>query len=342
MSARGGVKGHLADLTAQIMGADADAADVATTASPRVRGSGAIGAPNELAQFSVGYQELERKVEVLEGQKGRAIRVRMDLCDEGPHHTMPVDPERVEKLKLNIKENGQSSPALLRRKTDGRFEILAGRHRKVAMTELGEQEWDAVLKDVDDDQAERLTFYDNLLAPNLTDYARFMGFSRRKQSRGLTDQQLADESGVSRTTIVRLMSFQNLPGRALKAIAGMPTKVAALVSGNFVMDLAKLVPKHATRVDEAMEQLAVGTMAISDVLKWVENSQPAKAAPPQINPHIVRLGKTTFAKVSRKEGRVIIDFADKEQAEALEKAFIALLDEQVRKLTSKGEKSLRK
>lgn len=339
MSARGGVKGHLADLTAQIMGTDTDEAVVTT---PRVRGSGAVGAPNELAQFSVGYQELERKVEMLEEQKGKPIRVRMDLCDEGPHHTMPIDPERVEKLKPNIKENGQSSPALLRRKPDGRFEILAGRHRKVAMTELGEEEWDAVLKDVDDDQAERLTFYDNLLAPNLTDYARFMGFSRRKQSKGLTDQQLADESGVSRPTIVRLMSFQNLPERALKAIAGMPTKAAVLVSGNFVMDLGKLVPKYANRVCEAMEQVAAGALAVSDVMRWVENSQPSKAPRMRVEPHVVRLGKATFAKVSRKEGRVVIDFADKEQAGPLEKAIVALINDHARKLAPKSEKPARK
>lgn len=337
MSARGGVKGHLADLTAQIMGAGADAADAIAT-PPRVRGSGSVGAPNELAQFSVGYQELERKVEMLEGQQGKPIRVRMDLCDEGPHHTMPIDPERVEKLKPNIKKIGQTSPALLRRKPDGRFEILAGRHRKVALTELGEEEWDAVLKDVDDDKAERLTFYDNLLAPNLTDYARFMGFSRRKQSKGLTDQQLADESGVSRPTIVRLMSFQNLPERALKAIAGMPSKAAALVSGNFVMDLVKLVPKNANRVCEAMEQVAAGTLAVSDVMRWVENSQPSKAPGTRVEPHVVRLGKATFAKVSRKEGRVVIDFADKEQAGPLEKAIISLINETARKLAPKAEK----
>lgn len=340
MSARGGVKGHLADLTAQIMGGDPDSSVVTT---PRVRGSGAIGAPNELALFSVGYQELERKVEMLEGQKGKPIRVRMDLCDEGGHHTMPIDPERVEKLKANMQENGQSSPALLRRKPDGRFEILAGRHRKVAMTELGEEEWDAVLKDVDDDQAERLTFYDNLLAPNLTDYARFMGFYRRKQSKGLTDQQLADESGVSRSTIVRLMSFQNLPERALKAIAGMPTKVAALMSGNLVMDLGKLVPKDANRVCEAIEQVAAGTLAVSDVMKWVENSQVPKTTPvPRVEPHVVRLGKAHFAKVLRKEGRVVIDFADKEQAELLEKVIVSLINDHVSKLAPHAEKPRRK
>jgi ParB family chromosome partitioning protein len=306
------------------------------------RAASNISAPAALMAMNSGYKGLQDEVGRLRKDVGKPIRVRMDLCDDGPHHTTPLDPERVANLQANMKENGQSSPALLRLKPDGRYDIIAGRHRKAALLELGEEEWDGVLKDIDDDQAERLTFYDNLLAPTLTDYARFMGFARRKQTKGLTDQQLAEEAGVSRTTVVRLMSFQNLPKRALKAVSTMPTRVGLSVTGYFVIELVKLVPKYAERVDEAMEQVAAGALAVGDVLGWIENEPPAKPQRVRVEPRTIRLGKSTFAKVSRKEGRVVVEFADKDHAASLEKAIGDLIEEHSRKLTPKAEKASRK
>lgn len=326
-----GLQGHLSRITEGLK----DLSDDETTTPPPAGASPAkkaMPATSSLAHFS-------DELAALRETAGQPMRVRMDLCDEGSHHTTPVDPERVARLKPNLKANGQSSPAILRRKPDGRFEIIAGRHRKSALLELGEEEWDAVIKDLTDDQAERLTFYDNLYAPNLTDYERFMGFARRKQTKGYTDQQLADEAGVSRPTIVRLMSFQQLPERALAAVAAMPTKFSTLVTGNFIIDLVKLVATSGDRVSEALEQVGAGTLAVADVMKWVQNTSSAKPAAARSEPHTIRAGKATFAKVSRREGRVVVDFADKTAAAPLEKAIIALIEEHAQKTPAPAQKT---
>lgn len=324
-----GLQGHLDRITDGLKDlADAPAATEAPQIASKTRG-GAMPATSALAHFSDEVAEMRKTA-------GRPLRMRMDLCDEGPHHTVPVDLDRVAPLKANMKENGQSTPALVRKKLDGRFEIIAGRHRKAALLELGYEEWDVVHKDLDDDQAERLTFYDNLLAPTLTDYARFMGFLRRKQSKGLTDQQLADESGVSRQVIQRLMMFQNLPAPVLAAVAATPTKVSLGITGLFVSELVKLLPKHSSRVVEAMEQVRAGTLTVGAVMKWVEQVPLSERKATPNSSRKIRVGKSVFAEVSRRAGRLVVDFTDKSQAEALEKAIGDLIDEHAQKLKPKA------
>jgi len=319
MSNRQSVKGALADLTAQIFGENgADAP--ATRIGPRQRGSGAIGAPTELAQFSVGYQELERKVEALEGQQGRALRVRLDLCDDAPFHTSPLDLEQVARLRKNLAENGQSAPGIVRALPDGRYEVLAGRHRKAALIELGHEAWDVSIRDIDDDLAERLVFYDNLLAPSISEYAKYLGFARRRESRKLTLEELARESGVSRSLVGRLLTFGDLPAEARAIIEKAPEKIGAKLAE----ELAGLTPRHASRVTEAVALVVAGTLQASKAPAWVVGLH-ATIRPAALPETVIKQGKATYAKLSRRAGQLVVRFTDPTEAVEVEDAIAELL-----------------
>jgi len=326
-SKRGNVGSHFGAITEMLTNGTAPVA-------PRApRGSAATSAPTSLAAFSADYQELEAQVTKLKEAQGQAMRVRLDLCDDGPHHTTPVDLERVARLQANLAMNPQSSPATLQRKPDGRFNILAGRHRKAAMANLGHDEWDAVIRDVDEDTAERLTFYDNLLAPNLTDYARFRGFAQRKRSKGLTEQQIADEAGVHRTTVNRVMSFASLTAEMLSSVERMPSEIQATVTGNLVTDIVRHIDKKAPLIAEGLAKVADQQLRVSDLVRTLEapETAPVRQA---VEQQVVRVGKAMFAKMSRREGRVIVDFADAADAQEAEQAVLALLKERAAKKKS--------
>src|SRR5439155_2965979 len=76
---------------------------------PRTR---PLPAPSQLMNMTAGFQEVRDELARVKGDAGKAIRVRMDLCDDGPYHATPLDPERVQDLKANLAENPQSTPAL--------------------------------------------------------------------------------------------------------------------------------------------------------------------------------------------------------------------------------------
>lgn len=315
-------KDHLAGITAALTSKGIGTAPKENEQRPR--GSGATSGPLELARFSSGYQDLQAKV-------GKAMRVRMDLCDDGPYHATPIERERVEDLKANLATNPQSTPASVRVKPDGRFEIIAGRHRKIALTELGEEEWDIVIRDFNDDEAERATFYDNLLAPQFTDYARFRGFEARKERTGLSLEKLAEEAGKSKAFVVRLMAFQKLPQVALSAVERAPRNFGY----NMVAKLAALVDAHPAEVQQVVELVAGGSLtqeaAPSKVLELAAGRREKEVAAPREGRHTVSWEGKDYATVDLRGKKLTINLTSKDDAEAAQKAVLKALEERAKK-----------
>ena len=64
--------------------------------------------------------------------------IRLDLIDEFPDHPYKVqDDEDMERLVESIKTHGVITPALVRPKEDGRYELVAGHRRKRASSIAG-------------------------------------------------------------------------------------------------------------------------------------------------------------------------------------------------------------
>lgn len=287
--------------------------DIARPKTPR-----SIPAPNQLMQVTHAVKEARDETAKLKATQGRALTVAIDLCDDGPHHATPLDPERVAELQANLAENLQTSPAVVRLKPGGRFEIVAGRHRKAALRNLGKTTWDVVIREMDDDTAERLTFYDNLLAPHYSDFEKYLGFAARRQSKGLTIDQLAVESGVSRTAVGRLLSFGQLPPAALDAIRSKPKAVGATLAEA----LAGLVDKHKDRVVEAIQLVLDGKLTAARAPAWVTETKPTSTKPVE---SVIRQGKSTFAKLARRQGQIVIRFSNPADATEMQGGIEELL-----------------
>ena len=69
-----------------------------------------------------------------------------------------------------------------------------------------------------DDEADRSAFYSNLLAPSLPDFEKFHWLSARAKSKKMTQEQLADEAGISRQLVGFLLSFDKLPKESIAAL----------------------------------------------------------------------------------------------------------------------------
>lgn len=320
------VKDEMAAMTAGL--------DKAPTVATK-RATSALTAPAALMAMNSGYRELQAENDRLKQTHGKPLRVRMDLCDDGPYHATPLDQARVLELKANLAENPQSAPALVRLKPNGRFEIVAGRHRKAALLALGHEEWDVVTRDIDDDQAERLTFYDNLFAPSITDYAKFRGFASRKERRQLSLDQLAKEAGVSKSLVGALLSFGKLPEESLAVIASAPSRFGY----NMVSKLAALVDKHRDAILRVVELVAHGKVsqdeAPSEVLKL---SAAASGAQPRTTStadnkqlkagrFTVERGGKPYATIDLKPKSLTIKLTDKGESEAVMEAVRRVLEE---------------
>jgi ParB family chromosome partitioning protein len=307
-------KSLLSELTSQIL---------STPAEPGPRRSRSVSAPIAL------LREVEERAE-----RGTPLQLRLDQIDEGPYHVGPLDPARVTTLAENLRHNPQSAPVVVRRKADGRFELIAGRHRKAAFAQLQREEIAASVIALSDDEAERLVFFDNLLAPALSDYEKYLGFAQRQKSRNSSYADLAKESGWSKSQVARFFSFARLPAEAIALLKSRPAAVGANAAEKLVafaqehpeqvVETVKALVEERTTQDEAVKQLAAATTG--------DDAPPA--AKPAATPRAAVVGTQklrvmhqdrVFAMVSVKGSRVAIKLTDEREAEGAVNAIMNYL-----------------
>ncbi|WP_157271081.1 ParB/RepB/Spo0J family partition protein [Azohydromonas aeria] len=307
-----GVKSHLGEITAML----ADAAPVAL----RPRGTGSIGAPVQLAQLSAGYQQLQTKVQELEGRAGRPLVLRLEALRPSRWQTAGIDEDRVAGLQANLEHNALASPVVVRTLADGGYEIIAGHHRVEAFRRLGREEIDAVVKDYADEEAMALVFFDNFLAPELPDYHKYLGFEQIRRASGMSQEALAKKAGVSRSLVAQLLSFERLPADALALIASHPRSVGA----NLAQGLAQLSADQPERVTRAVQMVVEQQLDQSKALAWVRAPQrPSRTAANA--PVVIRSGRKTFCDVTASGNRVVVRFKSEEDRQRAEQAIEALL-----------------
>ena len=307
-------KSLLSELTSQILSKPAE---------PGPRRNRSVSAPIAL------LREVEERAE-----RGTPLQLRLDQIDEGPFHVGALDPARVAALAENLRQNPQSSPVVVRRKADGRYELIAGRHRKAAFELLQREEIAASVVALSDDEAERLVFFDNLLAPALSDYEKYLGFAQRQKSKDLSYAELARESGWSKSQVARFFSFARLPAEAIELLKTRPAALGA----NGAEKLVAFVPDHAQQVVEAVRALVEERATQDEVIKQLaarlvgevapQGSAKRGAAPAAVvgtQKLRVMHQDRVFAMVSVKGSRVAIKLSDEGEAEGAVNAIMNYL-----------------
>ncbi len=81
-------------------------------------------------------------------------RIKLESIIDFEKHPFKVNnDESLKELSNSIKENGLLNPLIVRQKEDGRYELISGHRRKLAMELAGIKEADAIVKELSNDQA---------------------------------------------------------------------------------------------------------------------------------------------------------------------------------------------
>ena len=173
-----------------------------------------------------GYAELfmtdqERKENTLP----KIVDIPLDQIDDFPNHPFQVRmDEDMQQLVESIKERGIITPVILRKKDDGRFEIVSGHRRKKACEIAGLQTLKAEIREMTRDEAIILMVESNLqrsvILPSEKAFSYKMRLDAMKRQAGRpskenmrpvgtniigtrSDEQLAEESPDSARQIQR-------------------------------------------------------------------------------------------------------------------------------------------
>ena len=129
------------------------------------------------------------------------------------------DKEALEELSESIKENGLLQPILVREYGEGRYQIIAGERRFRASKLAGLDEIPAIILDRDDRKAAEIALIENIQRENLNPIEEAMAFRSLAEEYGLTQEELAERVGKSRSAIANSTRLLDLPEEVLEMVA---------------------------------------------------------------------------------------------------------------------------
>ncbi|MBR2454045.1 MAG: ParB/RepB/Spo0J family partition protein [Clostridia bacterium] len=157
-----------------------------------------------------------------EKKSGENIITVLKLSMIDPKRDQPrkfFDKEALEELASSIKENGLLQPILVREYGEGRYQIIAG-ERRFRASKLAElDEIPAIILDSDDRKVAELSLIENIQREDLNPIEEAMAFRALSDEYGLTQEELSERVGKSRSAIANSTRLLDLPAEILEMVA---------------------------------------------------------------------------------------------------------------------------
>ena len=225
----------------------------------------------------------------------------------------------------SIKAHGLLQPISVRKKADGRYELIAGEQRLRATKLAGLSTISAVVLDVTAEESAELALIENLQRSDLNVMEEARAYASLMKSRDCTQEELAKALGKSRSyiaNIVRLVTFSPNIQQLLidgKATIGQLRPLLALQESDDQEEIAKLIVKEnlSARDAEALVKQ-----------KKSENGRAGKKKQP-VSPYLVSLEKELRLSLGTQvriqsgvgkkatQGKISISFKNEEEFERI-------------------------
>ena len=255
------------------------------------------------------FDDIFSTQEMRDDEKLAKIRdIPLELIDDFPDHPYKVrDDEDMMQLAESIKERGVITPATVRQKEDGRYELISGHRRKRASELAGFETLRCEVVELDRDDATILMVESNLqrsvILPSEKAFAYKMRMDAMKRKAGRpskenlspvgtnlrTDEQLAQETGDSRNQIHRYIRLTNLVPELLDFVDEGKMKMRPAVELSYLdedcqrdlvdeIDLNDCTPSHdqTIRMRKMFEEGKLTPEAIQAIMSEQKPNQREK------------------------------------------------------------------
>ena len=125
------------------------------------------------------------------------------------------DEEALKTLASSIKAQGVLQPAVVRPLADDRYEILSGERRWRAAQMVGLDRVPVVIKEVSDEAAIAIGLIENIQREDLNPVEEGLGLKRLQDEFGLSQEQVAEAVGRSRSAVANMLRLLSLESEVL-------------------------------------------------------------------------------------------------------------------------------
>lgn len=162
-------------------------------------------------------KEKEEQVEkIVDGEVVRQIKI----TEIEPNRDQPrkkFDEEKLEELAESIKHYGIIQPIIVTPK-DGYYQIIAGERRWRASKKAGLTEMPCLVRTKTEQENSEVALIENMQRENLNVIEKARGLKKLLDDYNMTQQELADKLGVSRSSVTNNIRILNLDSRVIDLV----------------------------------------------------------------------------------------------------------------------------
>lgn len=242
-------------------------------------------------------------------------------CRPNPYQPRKTfDADALDELKISILEYGIIQPLIVRKSIKG-YEIVAGERRYRAAKEAGLKTVPAIVKDYNDRKMMEIALLENLQREDLSVIEEALAYKSLIKELSLTQDELSDKLGKSRSHIANTMRLLLLPENVIMYISngeltmGHGRALLGLNDKKNIETLAKQIRRKNLNVRQ-VEQLIIEL-----------NSDKPKAKPEKVTEDIFLkaqatilrdvLGTNVKIQKNKDKGKIEIEFYSNEDLEKI-------------------------
>ena len=137
--------------------------------------------------------------------------VGVDEVHRSPHQPrLEIPDEGIEELAASIESQGLMQPIIVRPRSGGGFELIAGERRWRAAQRAGIDRIPAIVREADDSEAMAMALIENIQREGLTPLEEAFGLRRLLDEFGMTHEEAAAAVGKSRPAVSNLLRLLEL------------------------------------------------------------------------------------------------------------------------------------
>lgn len=247
-------------------------------------------------------------------EKESAVTVK--LHDIEPNREQPrkdFDEDALSDLADSIAKHGLLQPIIVRPLSNGNYMIIAGERRWRACRMAGLDEVPVIVKELDEQSLAEIALIENLQREDLNAVEEAMGYKSLIDNFGLTQEQVSEQMGKSRSAVTN----------ALRLLKLKDDELEALRSGRISAGHARaLLSCDEDDKRKMMLVMALGGASVRELEKMASKKAPkAKAAPKkdrfyeevEISLKQALHRKINIKSIGKEKGTITLEFYSKDE-----------------------------
>lgn len=159
---------------------------------------------------SLDFSKVEKEI-VEETPKEQIVQIKLDELRSNPYQPRKIfDQEALLELSSSILEHGVFQPIIVKKSIKG-YDIVAGERRAKASQMAGLETIPAIIRDFSDNEMMQIALLENLQREDLTCIEEATAYKTIIESLGITQEQLGQKLGKSRSHINNTIGLLRLP-----------------------------------------------------------------------------------------------------------------------------------